>query len=44
MAASQVPSRTFFGRNRPGGSQVFPEFGPKTVVKRKKQHYWICEI
>jgi iron complex outermembrane receptor protein len=32
--ASQVPSKDFFGRNRPGGSQVFPGFGPKNELSR----------
>jgi iron complex outermembrane receptor protein len=32
--ASQTPSKDFFGRNRPGGSQVFPGFGPKNELSR----------
>jgi iron complex outermembrane receptor protein len=32
--ASQAPSKDFFGRNRPGGSQVFPGFGPKNELSR----------
>jgi iron complex outermembrane receptor protein len=32
--ASQIPSKDFFGKNRPGGSQVFPGFGPKNELSR----------
>ena len=31
---SQSPSVDFFGRARPGGSQVFPGFGPKNELSR----------
>ncbi len=31
---SQSPSVDFFGRSRPGGSQVFPGFGPKNELSR----------
>jgi iron complex outermembrane receptor protein len=32
--ASQTPSLDFFGDKRPGGSQVFPGFGPKNELSR----------
>ncbi len=32
--ASQTPSLDFFGNKRPGGSQVFPGFGPKNELSR----------
>jgi len=32
--ATQSPSRDFFGAARPGGSQVFPGFGPKNELSR----------
>lgn len=32
--ASQDPSTDFFGAARPGGSQVFPGFGPKNELSR----------
>ena len=32
--ASQVPSKDFFGASRPGGSQVFPGFGPANELLR----------
>ncbi|WP_026450746.1 TonB-dependent receptor [Aequorivita capsosiphonis] len=32
--ASQQPAVDFFGNARPGGSQVFPGFGPKNEVNR----------
>jgi len=32
--ASQVPAKDFFGRSRPGGSQVFPGFSPKNELSR----------
>ncbi|VAW09937.1 TonB-dependent receptor; Outer membrane receptor for ferrienterochelin and colicins, partial [hydrothermal vent metagenome] len=31
---SQSPSQDFFGNSRPGGSQVFPGFGPKNELSR----------
>ncbi len=32
--ASQTPAQDFFGAGRPGGSQVFPGFGPKNELSR----------
>ena len=32
--ASQVPAKDFFGRSRPGGSQVFPGFAPANELSR----------
>jgi len=32
--ASQVPSKDFFGRSRPGGAQVFPGFAPANELSR----------
>jgi iron complex outermembrane receptor protein len=32
--SSQTPSLDFFGNKRPGGSQVFPGFGPKNELSR----------
>ena len=32
--ASQIPAKDFFGRSRPGGSQVFPGFSPKNELSR----------
>lgn len=34
--ASQSPATDFFGRSRPGGSQVFPGFSPKNEVSRER--------
>jgi len=34
--ASQVPSLDFFDNNRPGGSQVFPGFGPNNELSRNR--------
>ncbi|TVZ27438.1 iron complex outermembrane receptor protein [Gillisia sp. Hel_I_86] len=34
--ASQSPSTDFFGRGRPGGSQVFPGFSPKNELSRER--------
>jgi len=31
---SQTPSKDFFGRSRPGGSQVFPGFSPNNELSR----------
>ena len=32
--ASQIPAKDFFGNSRPGGSQVFPGFGPSNELSR----------
>jgi iron complex outermembrane receptor protein len=34
--ASQSPATDFFGRARPGGSQVFPGFSPKNELSRER--------
>jgi len=34
--ASQNPAEDFFGRARPGGSQVFPGFSPKNELSRNR--------
>ncbi len=34
--ASQAPASDFFGRPRPGGSQVFPGFSPKNELSRER--------
>ena len=34
--ADQIPALDFFGRGRPGGSQVFPGFGPKNELSRER--------
>ena len=34
--SSQTPLLDFFGRSRPGGSQVFPGFGPKNELDRAR--------
>lgn len=34
--ADQTPALDFFGRKRPGGSQVFPGFGPKNELSRER--------
>mgnify|MGYP003111373085 CR=1 FL=1 len=34
--ASQSPATDFFGRSRPGGSQVFPGFSPKNELSRER--------
>lgn len=33
---SQAPAKDFFGRPRPGGSQVFPGFSPKNELSRER--------
>jgi iron complex outermembrane receptor protein len=34
--STQTPLKDFFGRSRPGGSQVFPGFGPKNELARNR--------
>jgi len=34
--ATQIPAKDFFGRARPGGSQVFPGFSPKNEISRER--------
>lgn len=34
--ADQIPAQDFFGRSRPGGSQVFPGFSPKNELSRER--------
>ncbi len=34
--ADQTPALDFFGTGRPGGSQVFPGFGPKNELSRER--------
>ncbi|HSM62851.1 MAG TPA: TonB-dependent receptor, partial [Gillisia sp.] len=34
--ATQSPAKDFFGRSRPGGSQVFPGFSPKNELSRER--------
>lgn len=34
--SDQIPAKDFFGRNRPGGSQVFPGFSPKNELSRER--------
>ena len=34
--ADQTPALDFFGRKRPGGSQVFPGFSPKNELSRER--------
>lgn len=36
--ASQASSQDFFGASRPGGSQVFPGFGPKNELSRGRSN------
>ena len=33
-SSSQTPAKDFFGRTRPGGSQVFPGFSPSNALSR----------